>query len=269
MENGHGMVVPANNKMKEVPIILPNHEELIAERRSIWYEPWVVVSAVEALTGKENMIEELGRAPLPTEFGDWTYIVFGDYTTAEHHELLIFGKPENIKENMLVRMHSSCRTNETYHAVNCECREELHTAMKQIQEEGCGAIVYLEQEGRGTGIAGKMAQLNGMFGWVNGKIEQKVDKDGVRIDTDRAYKEAGYPSECRDFSVAGEMLKKVGIKSVRLMTNNPGKIKGIESAGIKVSPVEIHIHGQNEIVKSDLRSKAKNLGHSIKEEDLI
>ncbi|MCL5010464.1 MAG: hypothetical protein M1289_02575 [Patescibacteria group bacterium] len=222
---------------------------------------------------KQSIVEELGRAPLPTEFGDWTYIVFGDYTNGSHHEMLVFG---NIADgslgdgrNLLVRMHSSCRTNEVYHAVNCECRKELHEAMKLIQEEGRGVILYLDQEGRGTGIAGKMAQLNGMFGWKNGKIEQKRDSQtGERIDTDRAYKEAGYPSEVRDFTIAGEMLSHTGIKSVRLLTNNPLKIAGIENAGIEVTPVEIHITADNEIIASDLRSKAKNLGHTIREEHI-
>lgn len=217
------------------------------------------------------MIEEFGRSPLPTESGDWTYIVYGDKTNGQHHETLVFGNLAEgalgSGEDVLVRIHSSCRTNETYHAVNCECRKELQEAMAMIAQEGRGVILYLEQEGRGTGIAGKMAQLNGMFGWENGKIVQKTDPTtGERIDTDRAYKEAGYPSESRDFSVAGEMLDAIGVRSVRLLTNNPRKIAGIESAGIKVTPIEIHIAPDNEIIASDLRSKAKNLGHRITDE---
>jgi 3,4-dihydroxy 2-butanone 4-phosphate synthase/GTP cyclohydrolase II len=254
--------------MKEVEIKLPPVELLVAERQAIWYEPWVVVErAKEALTGEESMIEELGRAPLPTEYGDYTYVVFGDYSTAEHHEILLFGKPDNIKDNMLVRVHSSCRTNEVYHAINCECRKEIEETMRQIQREGCGAIIYLEQEGRGTGISGKMAQLNGMFHWVNDRIEQQTDPlTGERIDTDRAYREAGYPSECRDFTVAGQILHHMGVKSVRLITNNPLKIKGVESFGVKVTPVGIHVEVDNEIIASDLKSKAKNLGHKISDE---
>lgn len=239
-------------------------------RHQEWYQPWIAIAVMKEVLQKEGlaMIEEFGRAPLPTEFGDWTYIVYGDRTTGQHHEMLIFGNllegALGDKENILVRLHSACRTNETYHAVNCECRHELHEAMKMISQEGQGVILYLEQEGRGTGIAGKLAQLNGMFGWQDGKIEQKRDAvTGDRIDTDRAYREAGYPSESRDFTVAGEMLKAVGIKSVRLLTNNPLKILGVESAGIPVTPVEIHIEPENEIIASDLKSKAENLGHHI------
>lgn len=210
-----------------------------------WHQPWRILELGKRLLKEKSMIEELGRSPLPTEYGDWTYIVFGDYSSADHHEMLIYGNLTEGSltdgENVLVRMHSSCRTNETYSATNCECRAELHEAMRRIHEEGRGTVLYLEQEGRGTGIAGKMAQLNGMFGWVDGKIEQRRDVEGKRIDTDTAYKNAGYPSECRDFTVAGEMLKHIGIKSVRLLTNNPKKITGIASMGIAVTPVEIHI----------------------------
>lgn len=220
-----------------------------------WYQPWNTgLEHKSVLFSKEKtMIEEFGRAPLPTEFGDWTYIVFGDLTNGSHHELLVFGSIANDSlkggEDVLVRMHSACRTNETYHAINCECRKELHEAMSQIKQEERGAILYLEQEGRGTGIAGKLAQLNGMFGWEDGHIEQKVDPEtGERIDTDKAYKDAGFPSECRDFTVAGQILHHVGIKSVRLLTNNPLKIQGIESAGIKVTPVGLHIKPDNEII---------------------
>lgn len=243
-------------------------------RKQEWYQPWLAIAIMKEvlMSEGESMIEEMGRSPLPTEFGDWTYVVYGDRTTGQHHEMLVFG---NITEgalrngeDLLVRMHSSCRTNETYHAVNCECRKELQQAMTLIQKEGAGIILYLEQEGRGTGIAGKLAQLNGMFGWKDGKIEQKLDPEsGERIDTDRAYKDAGYPSESRDFSVAGEMLNSMGIKSVRLLTNNPRKIAGIESCGIKVTPLEIHVTPDNEIIASDLRSKAKNLGHKISPSD--
>lgn len=243
--------------------------------RGEWYSPWLQIALVKELLYAEGepMIEEFGRSPLPTEFGDWTYLVFGDKTSGSHHEMLVFGNLAagslgNL-EGLIVRMHSSCRTNETYHAVNCECRKELHEAMRLIQQEGRGIILYLEQEGRGTGISGKLAQLNGMFGWKKDKIEQKRDAEtGDRIDTDRAYKGAGYPSECRDFSVAGEMLRHVGVKSVKLLTNNPRKIAGIKQAGIAVTPVELHIEPDNEIIASDLRSKAKNLGHAIRAEHL-
>ncbi len=241
-------------------------------RKTEWYQPWQSGEIIKSslMQEGENMIEELGRAPLPTEFGDWTYVVYGDYTNGNHHEMLVFGNLDEgslgDKENILVRVHSSCRTNEAFHAINCECRKQLHLAMELIKQESRGIILYLDQEGRGNGIAGKLAQLRGMFDWENGIIKQSFDSiTGERIDTDRAYKEAGYPSEKRDFTVAGEMLKSIGVRSVRLLTNNPKKIAGIESADIKVALVEIHIMPDNEIIATDLKSKAKNLNHKIDE----
>lgn len=264
------------NRFRTPPVSELNKGDIIYLknlRRGEWYRPWQAGEVIKSLLIREgeNMIEELGRAPLPTEFGDWTYIVYGDHIHGNHHEMLVFGNLDDgslgDKENILVRMHSACRTNEIFHAVNCECRKQLQLAMKVIQQEGRGIILYLDQEGRGNGMSGKLAQLRGMFGWENGEIQQKIDAaTGERIDTDRTYKEAGYPSESRDFTVAGEMLKTIGVHSVRLLTNNPKKIDGIENAGINVIPMEIHITPDNEIIATDLRSEAKNLGHKINEE---
>jgi 3,4-dihydroxy 2-butanone 4-phosphate synthase/GTP cyclohydrolase II len=238
-----------------------------------WTRPWVFEENMKRLLEKENkkLIQELGRSPLPTEKGDWTYFVYGDMTRGVQHQVLAYGdysieKNVRPKENVLTRIHSSCHTNEVFGAVNCECRAQLHEAMKLMQKEGDGIILYLDQEGRGNGIAAKLAQLNGMFGWENGRIVQKRDEFGVRIDTDRAYREAGYPSESRDFAVAGQILQSMGIKSVRLLTNNPRKIRGIAQMSISVTPVEIHITPENEIIATDLQSKAQNLNHNIKEE---
>lgn len=243
-------------------------------RRDEWYRPWIFGNIITAMLRKEGapIIEELGRAPLPTEFGDWTYIIFGDLAHGKQHEVLVFGNASKEvlyerADDILVRVHSSCRTSEIFHAVNCECREQLHSSMGLIQQEERGVIVYLDQEGRGNGIVGKLAQLNKMFGWKSQEIEQKQDtNNGEVIDTVKAYKESGYSPEVRDFSVAGEILKILGVRSVRLLTNNPQKIEGIESIGIVVKPVEIHITPANKIIAMDLRSKARNLRHKINEE---
>ncbi|OGH25365.1 MAG: hypothetical protein A3C27_02540 [Candidatus Levybacteria bacterium RIFCSPHIGHO2_02_FULL_39_36] len=243
-------------------------------RREEWYSPWIFGNITTAMLRKEGTatIEELGRAPLPTEFGDWTYIVFGDLAHGKQHEVLVFGDASKDMlyeeaDDILVRVHSSCRTSEIFHAVNCECREQLHSSMSFIRQEGRGVIVYLDQEGRGNGIVGKLAQLNKMFGWKSQEIEQKQDiSSGEPMNTVKAYKESGYLPEVRDFNVAGEILKILGVRSVKLLTNNPQKIEGIASVGIGVKPVEIHITPANEIIAIDLQSKARNLKHKISEE---
>jgi len=236
-----------------------------------WVEPWKSEEDMRKnlLERSKSLTREIGSAPLPTEFGDWTIVAIGDKTNGLVHHALIFG---NLKSNVLsdgkdilVRLHSSCHTSETFHAENCECRQELELTMKKIQQEGRGVILYLQQEGRGNGVVGKLDQLRGMFEWDDkGKIQQRRNPNTQeRVDTVQAYIEAGYVSERRDFSVAGEMLENFGIKSVRLITNNPRKIAGIRQSGVTVRPVAIHVPPPNEIVASDLKAKALEDGHDI------
>ena len=241
----------------------------LMEMQKTWYTEWIAIAdrKQELQELGLSIIEELGRAPLKTEFGDFTLVEFGDRTTGYEHRALVYGDIENGAmgdgEDMLLRIHSACWTSEVGHAVNCECREEKDEALEAIAKEGRGVFLYLQQEGRGTG-GGKIAKLVEMLEWgKDGEIRQRQDENGVRIDTDRAYKNAGYPSECRDFDCAGEMLRHLGVKSVRLLTNNPRKIEGIERFDIKVEQIEIHIKPTNSIVAADLKSKYENLGHTI------
>lgn len=242
---------------------------LLGLQRLGWYAEWKKIRLMEEYLNENNesIIEELGRAPLPTKHGDFTYIVFGDKTTGGHHEALVFGNIDKGSlgsgEEILVRIHSACRTNEVYNAINCECRAELTETLEEIRKRKKGVLIYLEQEGRGTGIFGKLHQLQNMFEWKEEEICQKKDENGKRIDTDTAYKKAGFPSEIRNFRPAVEILHHLGIKSVILATNNPGKIHALEEAGIRVIRQEIHIPPENEIIASDLKSKAENLGHLI------
>ena len=242
-------------------------------RKLEWTKPWVAIENAKRelrLRGGLPTVTELGRSPLPTDYGDWTYIVFGDWTTGQHHEILVYGNMDKGSldngKDVLMRLHCACRTNEVYSAVNCECKEELHIAMQLIREEGRGLILYLDQEGRGAGIVGKLAQLNNMFGWTNGKISQKYNDSGERVNTYEAYEQAGYPSEARDFSVAGEMLRGIGVQSVRLLTNNPKKIKAFEACGLTVKSEEIHVTPVNPTIANDLKSKAIKGGHNIRPE---
>jgi len=129
------------------------------------------------------------------------------------------------------------------------------------------SIIYLEQEGRGTGIVGKLAQLREMFAFDDaGNIIQEMDGNGIPIDTVRAYKQAGLPTECRDFSIAAKILRLLGVTSVRLLTNNPRKVAALKAANINVDPVEIHIPPANDFVAGVLRAKAYDLGHHISPE---
>lgn len=221
---------------------------------------------------KRPRLIELGRTPLPTEYGPMTYIVFGDYATGKEHDVAVFGKFKGKKLKSynypLVRVHSSCRSSELFHAINCECRQELDLALEEMSKEKKGILIYLNQEGGGNGIKAKLIAYKNTFNFKNGSITVKKDKNGKELNVYDGYLKAGYKSEHRDFRVAASILKALGINSIRLMTNNPNKIKGLASNGIMVKPFEIHIKPTNNIMRNHLRMKAKKLGHNIKANDL-
>ncbi|MGC8687430.1 MAG: hypothetical protein ACP5RM_01880 [Candidatus Micrarchaeia archaeon] len=238
-----------------------------------WSEPWKLRDEMEKSLkkSKSKMIKFLASTPLPTEYGSWTYMVFGDYTTGEFHTAIVYGNAKkNIKKKgMLLRVHSSCATSELFHATNCECREELEEAMKRIRKNGAGLIIYMNQEGAGNGIAPKIMAYSKAFVWgKNGKIVEARDKHGKPISVYDGYKMLGYPPENRSLAVAAEILKFLGIQSVVLMTNNPKKIEELKKYGISVEPVGIHIKPKNKIVREHLKAKAEMLGHKISEKDI-
>lgn len=174
--------------------------------------------------------------------------VYGDKTTGEEHVALIKGIGNG--DNVPIRVHSSCLTAETFHASNCDCHEQLEMALAITEKEGYGGIIWLHQEGRGNGLAGKVKQLKIMF------------EEG--LDTVDAFEKAGYPKDQRDYTVAVDMLKNLGIKSIRLITNNPSKVKQLEELGIKItSIIPCEVTPLNEVVRKDLKAKKDKLGHNL------
>ncbi len=237
-----------------------------------WEELWKFSEERERILQKNHskIVKLLASTPLPTEYGDFTYMVFGDYATGEFHNAVIYGNvKKSIKKNaMLVRVHSSCGTSELFHAMNCECREELDEAMKRIRKNKSGMIIYLNQEGAGNGIAPKIKAYSKSLVWKGNKVVEAKDKKGKPITAYEAYKMLGYKQENRSLLAAAEIIKFLGIKSVRLMTNNPKKIDELRKYGIKVEPEGIHIKPNGDIVKNSLKAKAKILGHNITSKDL-
>ncbi|MGC8669781.1 MAG: hypothetical protein ACP5TL_01350 [Candidatus Micrarchaeia archaeon] len=237
-----------------------------------WEEPWKLVAKREKALIKHNskIIRLLASTPLPTEYGNWTYMVFGDYTTGEFHTAFVYGDArKSLKpRNMLLRVHSACATSEIFHATNCECREELEEAIRRIKRNRSGLIVYLNQEGAGNGIAAKINAYSKVLLWKGENIVEAKDKQGKPLSVYMAYKMLGYNPDSRSLLPAVEILKSLGIKSVKLMTNNPKKIEELERYGIEVKPESIHIKPKNKIVEHSLRAKAEILGHRISSKDL-
>ena len=247
---------------------------------TLWRNPGRLIKAYkEMLKSKgESMAERIGECPLPIrihipmtlsskqvaslglgniEGRPTVYIekdtifqmyVYGDKTTGEEHVAVIKGIRDG--ENVPIRVHSSCLTAETFHASNCDCHEQLEIALAIAEKEGYGGVIWLHQEGRGSGLAAKAKQLKIM-------LEE-------RIDTVAAFEKAGYPRDQRDYSIAADMLKDLGIKSIRLITNNPSKIQQLLELGIEVkSRIPCEVPPANEIVRKDLQAKRDKLGHLL------
>ena len=185
-------------------------------------------------------------AYLPTESGNFRISVTPDENGMEHALLYVDGFEES--ENPLIRIHSECLTGDAFGSMKCDCGPQLKKSMKLIQQEGAGAIVYLRQEGRGIGLESKI------------KAYALQDKGYDTLDANLAL---GHPADARDYSIAAKMLKKKGIKNVRLMTNNPLKIKGLVDNGIEVSDRVSHITGLSDENKEYLKTKSSRMGHLI------
>jgi len=185
-------------------------------------------------------------AYLPTESGNFRVSVTPDENGMEHALLYVDGFGES--ENPLIRIHSECLTGDAFGSMKCDCGPQLKKSMKLIQQEGAGAIVYLRQEGRGIGLESKI------------QAYALQDKGYDTLDANLAL---GHPADARDYSIAAKMLKKKGIKNVRLMTNNPLKIKGLVDNGIEVSDRISHITGLSDENKEYLKTKSSRMGHLI------
>ena len=185
-------------------------------------------------------------AYLPTESGNFRVSVTPDENGMEHALLYVDGFEGS--ENPLIRIHSECLTGDAFGSMKCDCGPQLKKSMKLIQQEGAGAIVYLRQEGRGIGLESKI------------QAYALQDKGYDTLDANLAL---GHPADARDYSIAAKMLKKKGIKNVRLMTNNPLKIKGLVDNGIEVSDRVSHITGLSDENKEYLKTKSSRMGHLI------
>ncbi|MEY4701200.1 MAG: hypothetical protein RL326_1387 [Pseudomonadota bacterium] len=247
-------------------------QAIIREGNEEWKMPWAAIEHNKKLLQAHDhpIVMRLGQGPLKTSYGDWTMIAYGDYTSGEVHIALVFGDLRDSLDGTEVyptRVHSSCQTNEKFHAQNCECRAELHETMDRIRQEGKGIILYLQQEGRGNGVYGKMFQLEAMFGWEDGKIVQNIDETGEPVTTVKAYEQHKFHGEIRDFTVAGAMLQDLGVKRVEHHSNNPRKKAGLESNGIEVVGVRNlyfpDMVENNPILRHDLKDKQRGLGHDF------
>ncbi len=206
---------------------------------------------VEYRLRTESLIEQEVTVELPTEFGDFKLIAYRQTTNDMEHLALVKGE-WNKNEPVLVRVHSSCMTGDIFGSCRCDCGPQLHRSMEMVQEAGKGVIVYMNQEGRGIGLMNKLKAY-------------KLQEEG--LDTVEANLKLGFKMDERDYGVGAQILRDLGVRKMKLMTNNPKKRAGLIGYGLEIVeniPIEIEANSHN---KKYLQTKKFKLGHTLNVED--
>jgi 3,4-dihydroxy 2-butanone 4-phosphate synthase / GTP cyclohydrolase II len=211
-----------------------------------------VADLIEYRRRKDKLIERVVEAHLPTDFGDFDVIGFRSMVDDKHHVAMVKGDVAG-KKDVLVRVHSECLTGDVFHSQRCDCGQQLEAALRMIEDEGEGVLLYLAQEGRGIGLLNKLRAY-------------KLQEEG--LDTVDANLELGLPADLRDYGIGAQILVDLGLSSIRILTNNPKKIRGLEGYGLSVSaqvPIE---HAPNPHNEAYLRAKRDRLGHTLHHQGL-
>ncbi len=196
---------------------------------------------------KENLVHEVARAKVPTKYGDFTGIAFANELDNSEHLAMVYGDISG-PESVLLRVHSECLTGDVFHSERCDCGQQLDLAQRAVVKEGRGVILYLRQEGRGIGLANK--------------IKAYALQDQGR-DTVEANVELGFEPDLRDYGIGAQILASLGLDRIRVMTNNPRKLVGIEGFGLEITDrVSVEMEPTEANIKY-LRTKKEKMGHIL------
>jgi 3,4-dihydroxy 2-butanone 4-phosphate synthase / GTP cyclohydrolase II len=199
---------------------------------------------------KERLVRRIAEASLPTPYGTFRVVAYESQVDQREHVALVKGEIEG-EPNILVRMHSECLTGDVFHSLRCDCGEQLHAAMRRIEEAGRGAVVYLKQEGRGIGLANKI---------------RAYELQDAGQDTVQANESLGFKPDLRDYGIGAQILLDLGLSSIRILTNNPRKVVGLEGYGLELTgrePIQVVPGDHN---RGYLSVKRDKLGHLLVDE---
>ena len=200
----------------------------------------------------DQLVERVVSTTMPTAFGDFTVVGYRSLVDDKHHVAMVKGEVDG-KSDVIVRVHSECLTGDVFHSLRCDCGEQLAAALAVIEEEGQGVLLYLAQEGRGIGLLNKLKAY-------------KLQEEGY--DTVDANLKLGLPADLRDYGIGAQILVDLGLSSIRILTNNPKKIHGLEGYGLSVSeqiPIE---PASNQHNAEYLETKRRRMGHTLHHQGL-
>jgi 3,4-dihydroxy 2-butanone 4-phosphate synthase/GTP cyclohydrolase II len=211
-----------------------------------------VADLIEYRRRTEKLVERTVSVRLPTAYGDFTAVAFREKLTGKTHVALVKGEVQGA-DDVLVRVHSECLTGDVFHSLRCDCGEQLEQALAQIAAEERGVLLYMAQEGRGIGLLSKLKAY-------------ELQENGR--DTVEANIELGFPADARDWGIGNQILADLGLTTIRILTNNPKKITGLEGFGLTVVeqvPIETSPNAEN---RRYLETKRDKLGHRLHHQDL-
>lgn len=210
------------------------------------------IGTIEALINfrrsRERLVEKVEQVEMPTEFGTFDLNLYVSNANPEEHHLALVKGNITEEEPVLVRVHSECLTGDVFASRRCDCGSQLHAALSMIEKEGKGVLVYMRQEGRGIGLVNKIKAY-------------KLQQEG--LDTVEANEKLGFPSDLRDYGMGAQILHDLGVRKIRLLTNNPRKVVGLDGHDLEIVeqvPIRIDPNPHNE---DYLRVKRDKMGHSI------
>ena len=211
-----------------------------------------VASLIEYRRRHEQLVERMTTVQLPTLYGDFVAVAFRETLTGKHHVALVKGDVDGA-EGVLVRVHSECLTGDVFHSLRCDCGEQLEQALLQIAGEERGVLLYMAQEGRGIGLLNKLRAY-------------ELQEQGR--DTVEANLELGFPADAREYGIGNQILADLGLTTIRIVTNNPKKLTGLDGFGLTVVeqvPIEVPPNAEN---ARYLAAKRDKLGHRLHHQNL-